>query len=1226
MPITGQPAEGKKHRISSNGFANTAFFQHAPTATLLLDDRLDILDCNIRAALFFKTGAERIIGQNITVFYPDEGISKKKLRGLFRTSAESPPGTNAPPEELTCLDANGQRITCLHSVSVIDQPRRCFLLSLTPVPNTPGSPPLPHALIEDIISNSNIPYTIHVGDTIVALNEQAVLVHGGSSLNDFIGHSIMEFIPEEKHDEVKKQLDALYNGNHLPVIQGTIKRADGRRIPVEILDILIRYEQQPAVLSLFWEASHVQEERKRLATISECVSGLTGTDFFEALVSKLSSVFEMDYILIGEVVRQPLEKIQTLAFCHRGKLLENFSYDVRNTPCSQVVANTSCVYPTGIQKLYPDDRFFARHNIETYIGIPLSNAAGEVIGLIVVMNQKVVEDTENIVSLLKIFSVRAAAEIERRQYEQKINKSRSIFHTLAEASPAFIFMTDDNGHFIYTNRHWQKTLGRDLSRLQENEIAEIIHEDDRENVLKSWRRAFRRGEQWNQEFRIVRADGSDLWVLGKAVPLDEFDGQLGGYLGLCTDITQLKENAETLRTRNKELKVLNEIILESNTEASTQKILATTCRLIGELVDFPHVIVSEIDKDMRVATVVAEWRKSGIVPALGHTTDITGEELFATMLRERKHLHIEDIRKDPRLDFIRDELEEGKITSLLLLPIIAQNRLIATISLYTVAYRGSFSTDEITLLRSIIMQVEAAIERAAILSQKDLLSTAVEKTADGIIITDAEGIIQYVNPAFTEMSGFTLDEIRGEICKMLYSPNQCNHEIEDMWAAITAGKAWHGTILLRRKDGNDYYDSVQVSPVVDQTGCISHFVSVHRDKTNEIELERQLRHSQKMEAIGLLAGGIAHDFNNILTAIMGHASLPLIGAGGITPDMPVYNELQEIQKNAERASQLTRQLLTFARKQITTPAHIDINDNITSLMSMMQRLLHDNIILTIETQARGTVFIDPGQFEQVMVNLIVNARDAMPEGGKLYIRTRNHYLHDRDPMIKFGGKPGEYIIVEVHDTGIGMPDDVVEHIFEPFFTTKPAGKGSGLGLATCFGIIKQHDGFFRVVSEVDKGTIFKIFLPLSRNHDAAQTSQHVQDVLPRMGSETILVAEDEESVRQFIATALKQQGYSVHVCENGQEALETMEGRKGAVDLILTDIVMPIMGGLDLAKKARDINAQVKIMYMTGYTDENLDPVLLTDSCILQKPFSPALLLQTVRQVLDFSSAATNKS
>ncbi len=1187
-------------------------FQQAPVAMVIVDSDRQITAANDRALSLFSTTIEALTGKDISILFLDERAVHSKLYPLFSTSARQ-------PVELTCIDFHGKEFQGLHAVTEITDDGAPFhLLSITPLPETSGGNNKNNSLrIDELINKSHIAYTIHVGDTIVELNDFAVQLHGGSDKEQFIGRSILEFIPKEKHSAVRAQLRRLYSGAPLPVIQGRIQRLDGTTIWVDVLDILIHWQGEPAILSLFWDSSYRQEERTRLLTIAESVSGLTGRAFFEALVTKLSKLLDIDYVLIGEVAQRQPKRIQTIAFCKRGELLENFSYDVRNTPCSEVVANATCIFPSGIQQLYPDDRFFARHNIEAYIGIPLSSADGKVIGLIVLMNKEVIEDTDNIVSLLKIFAVRASAEIERRQYEKKISKSRSIFRTLAEASPAFIFMTDARGRFIYTNQRWKKAVGLPEENWGEDTIRTLIHPADRKRVLKSWRLAFQNSGHWEQEFRVRSANGPPIWILGKAVPLNRYDDSLQGYLGVCTDITQLKTASEDLRDRNKELRVLNEIIMKSNSDCSIEDILSTTCKLIRELVDFPHVVVSRIDMQAGTATVIAESRESHIEPAIGHTTMIKDEELFHVLQEKKQYIHIIDTAKDKRVDFIREELQAAKISSLLFFPIMVQNQLIATIALYTVAHSRYFTPQEITLLRSIIMQVEAALDRATILHQKDLLSTVVEKTADGIIITDPEGTIQYVNPAFSRMSGYRPEELQGLLCKGLYSPKQDQQTIEDMWSHITAGKAWQGTVLLRRKDGTDYYDSVQVTPVQGKNATITHFVSVHRDKTHEIELERQLRHSQKMEAIGLLAGGIAHDFNNILTAIMGHASLPLIGASGVTPDMPVYRELQEIQKNAERASQLTRQLLTFARKQIIKPSHIDINISISSLLTMMKRLLMDNIILKTELHASGTVFIDTGQFEQVLVNLIVNARDAMPDGGTLYIRTRNHYLHDQDPLIKSGEKPGEYIVIEVQDTGCGMSEEVIEHIFEPFFTTKPSGKGTGLGLATCFGIIKQHDGFFRVISQVGKGTSFKIFLPSCPAPDRTAVMPKTNGQTFPKGNETIVVAEDEVSVRHFIASALEQQGYTVHVCNNGREALEKIQNMKQPIDLVLTDIVMPLMGGFELAQHVRSLTPNTRILFMTGYADDSIDPKKIKDSCILQKPFSPTTLLQKLRQVLD---------
>jgi signal transduction histidine kinase/ActR/RegA family two-component response regulator len=387
-------------------------------------------------------------------------------------------------------------------------------------------------------------------------------------------------------------------------------------------------------------------------------------------------------------------------------------------------------------------------------------------------------------------------------------------------------------------------------------------------------------------------------------------------------------------------------------------------------------------------------------------------------------------------------------------------------------------------------------------------------------------------------------------------------------------------------------------------------------------LEEQLYRSQKMEAIGRLAGGIAHDFNNLLTLIKGYSQLSLLQ---IKEDDPLKENIQGIEKASIRASNLVRQLLAFSRRQVMEMKVLDLNILLGDLDKMLTRFIGEDIKLVYAmADDLGRVKIDPGQMEQVIVNLAINARDAMPSGGKLIIETANVELDEGFPQSHIHLLPGRYVMVSVRDTGVGMTPEVKERIFEPFFTTKEQGKGTGLGLSTVYGIVNQSGGTICVYSEPGNGTAFKIYLPLVDG-----PIEEVREVVAReefiQGSETILVAEDEREVRKLSVQILKKQGYRVLEASNGVEALRIMEQQKDPIHLILTDVVMPQMGGKELADRLRNICPNVKIVFTSGYPDRALAQKARSDSHLdfLGKPFSPAGLVQKVREVLDRRGLST---
>jgi len=386
--------------------------------------------------------------------------------------------------------------------------------------------------------------------------------------------------------------------------------------------------------------------------------------------------------------------------------------------------------------------------------------------------------------------------------------------------------------------------------------------------------------------------------------------------------------------------------------------------------------------------------------------------------------------------------------------------------------------------------------------------------------------------------------------------------------------------------------------------------------------EEQLRQSQKMEAVGKLAGGIAHDFNNLLTAITGYSELTL---RELPTDSPFYSKVTEIKKAGERAATLTRQLLAFSRKQILQPKVLDLNAVIPEMEKMLRRLIGEDIVLeTVLDRSLGQVKADPGQMEQILLNLCVNARDAMPEGGRLTIQTTNVSLKQAYRNQQVSIRAGNYVMFSVSDNGCGMNAETQARIFEPFFTTKELGKGTGLGLSTVYGIVKQSDGTIWVYSEVDKGTTFKIYLPRV-DEVRAEEAPAESHIVPR-GNETILVVEDEEIVRTLSTEILENQGYRVLAAGNGEEGLRVCKEFYGAIDLLITDVVMPHMSGRELAEQLATIRPDTRVLYMSGFTDDAIvrHGVLDDGVFFIQKPFSPDALAIKARSVLDHFAKSTN--
>jgi len=411
---------------------------------------------------------------------------------------------------------------------------------------------------------------------------------------------------------------------------------------------------------------------------------------------------------------------------------------------------------------------------------------------------------------------------------------------------------------------------------------------------------------------------------------------------------------------------------------------------------------------------------------------------------------------------------------------------------------------------------------------------------------------------------------------------------------------------------------MNIAPVRGGRGEITHFIATTQDVTERKLLEQQFTQAQKMEAVGRLAGGVAHDFNNLLTIINGFAAL--LSKQTSTED-PRHGQLTEILLAGERAASVTRQLLAFSRRQLLEPRVLDLNSVLADVETMLRHLVGEDVELVMTLKPLGRIKADPGQIEQVVMNLAVNARDAMPKGGKLLIETGNveideNYACRHSPMIQ-----GKYVMVAVSDTGSGMDLETQAHLFEPFFTTKEEGRGTGLGLATAYGIVKQSGGFIWVYSEPGQGSTFKIYFPRVEEALPAAEPSIVRPKLAK-GSETVLVVEDEGGVRSLVCQTLASHGYKVLEAAGAAQALKISKQHTEPIHLLLTDVVMPRTSGKKLATRLSTLHPETKVLYMSGYTDDAIvrHGILEGGTPFLQKPFAPNALLVKIREVLEMKS------
>jgi len=513
----------------------------------------------------------------------------------------------------------------------------------------------------------------------------------------------------------------------------------------------------------------------------------------------------------------------------------------------------------------------------------------------------------------------------------------------------------------------------------------------------------------------------------------------------------------------------------------------------------------------------------------------------------------------------------------------------------------------------------------ALRRERDLLAHIMETSPAGIVMAELDGRFMFANSRAEQILALSRDEIAERTYNAPeWRITDCDgRPFAEAQLPFPQVMATHQPVYdvcyaIVRSDGQRVFLSVNGAPLFDDSGRMDGVVLAMEDITGRKQMEQQLRQAQKMGAVGQLAGGIAHDFNNLLTTIIGYADL---GTTAPQLDESTRQAFTEIRQAADRAATLTRQLLAFSRRQPLSPRVININDILLNMDRMLRPLIGENIeLLTLPAENLWATRVDPGQLEQVIINLVVNARDAMPRGGKLTLETANVHLDADYARFHAGVTPGDQVMLAVSDTGIGMTDEVKAHLFEPFFTTKERGKGTGLGLATCYGIVQQNGGHIWAYSELERGTTFKIYLPRVEGPPSALPPHIENSHMPR-GNETILLVEDDPSVRSLATHILCNQGYAVLRAADGEEALRLVQDAGVAIHLLVSDLVMPHVGGKVLAERLSAIQPDLKVLFTSGYTDNVIvrNGVLDRGIAFLQKPFTPAALARKVREVLDTS-------
>ena len=800
---------------------------------------------------------------------------------------------------------------------------------------------------------------------------------------------------------------------------------------------------------------------------------------------------------------------------------------------------------------------------------------------------------------------------ERKEAEQAVSESESKFRAVAETAASAIYI-HNNRNFLYVNHAAVTISGYSVGELLQMNPFDVVHPADHEIVRSRANRRLEGSSNFDRfEYRIRHKSGSVKWVDFSASTI-QFAGETC-ILGTAFDITERKRVEQMQRA-------LFRIADRSNVAEDLNEFFAAVHNIVAELMDASNFFIALFDQ------------RTGLIsyPYFVDERDPAPQGSFAPRHGLTEYVLRQDRPVLVHADMMKSLQEQGEVDLIgsmfvdwMGAPLRSGSDVLGVLVAQSYSDDVRYGESELEMLNFVSQHVASAILRkrnedalrASELRNRSLVQSAVY----GIYRSNAEGNFLEVNPAMVNMLGYSsADEVLAlRMSRDVYvDPAERERLIRQHPREARVDNV---EVKWKRKDGKPITVRLSGRAIEGPKGDVEGFEMIAEDVTERRALEEQLRQSQKMEAVGRLAGGVAHDFNNLLTVIRGYSELML---DEFTSADPLRNEVEEIRKAADRAAGLTRQLLAFSRQQVMAPKVLDLNIVVSNMERLLKRLLGEDIHLgSVLAQDLGRVKADPGQLEQVIMNLAVNARDAMPKGGKLTVETANAELDQSYTHEHMGAKAGSYVMLAVSDTGSGMTAEVKQRIFEPFFTTKELGKGTGLGLSTVYGIVKQSEGYIWVYSEPGRGTSFKVYLPRV-DAPADAHLEHSPSRTVHKGTETVLLVEDEDGVRALVRQVLAKHGYSVLEARHGGEALLHCERHAEDIHLLVTDVVLEQMSGTELASRLASLRPKMKVLYISGYTDDAILHHGVTQGThFLQKPFTTESLARKIRQVLDEAKA-----
>ena len=1004
------------------------------------------------------------------------------------------------------------------------------------------------------------------------------------------------------------------------------------------------------------ERQNALRDRKRreriLKDIASGVSVEVGENFFNSLVEFLSKTLEVNFAFVSKLIGSKAREVETLAVYGNGENIDNFVYSLTNAPCGNVIEQGLCLYPEAVRKLFPDIPPLETMEAESYAGMPIFNAAGNVLGLVAVVDSKPFTDTTLIEEVLRIFASRASAELERQQAELELKQSERRFRAIFDQSFQFIGLLEPNGKMIEAN----KTALDFVGLTPEDVRGKLFWETpwwsgslEAQYLIKQGIKRAAKGEFVRFE---VEHPGTDNRVVTVDFSLTPIKDETGVVM-LIPEGRNISQQQAALRERKQaeaELAKSNRI-LQAISSVQTQYLTDANPRILfdGMLADLLELTQSEYGfiGEIHFAADGSPMMEEGYMKTRGRpylkTHAITNiawndetrafyaenapkgmefhnlETLFGAVIVTGEPVIANSPSTDPRSGGIPEGHPD--LNAFLGVPFYKNDKMMGMVGIAN--REGGYDEAIVEYLRPFLDTCSRVIEAYRSDRQKRQAEAKIHEQAallnianDAIMVRDKSDRILFWNKGAEKLYGWTKAEALNKNAKELFN-RQSTVELSKIHRAVREKGEWQGELNQVTKAGKEVVVNSRWTLVKDKVGNTQTYLVVKTDITEQKQLETQFLRTQRLESLGTLAGGIAHDLNNILAPILGFSKLLPLKLPNVDEQTKGFFKIME--NNANRGTALVKQILTFSRGLEGDKGIVQIRH----LIAEIAQIIHETFPKAIELETRTpktlwTVNADVNQLHQVLMNLSVNARDAMTEGGKLTINAENTTVDAEYARLHLDATEGSYVLITVSDTGSGIPPEVIDRIFEPFFTTKKVGSGTGLGLSTVIGIIKSHDGFVEVISSRNRktqGTQFKVFLPAS---DLTENNElEVEEILHGNG-ELVLVVDDESAILEVTKATLETYNYRVLTASNGIEAVAVYAQNQDAIDLVITDIMMPGMDGKTAIRTLKQINPDLKIIAVSGLIDRQeivteLDGAVTT---FMDKPYSNDDLLKTVRNIV----------